>query len=124
MILLIILRIFVISIVFVILTTMIYKFIKENRDHKKRMCKIEQWSDFNNLLITWSEEILDNDTRDNFIKHCVNVLIYSAQELNMSDDWCVDKEKNIKDFIYEKWGKHIPSLLQEMREKKLNKILN
>jgi hypothetical protein len=119
MILLIILRIFVISIVFVIFTTMTYKFIKENRDHKKRMYKREQWSDFNNLLITWSEEILDNDTRDNFIKHCVNVLIYS--DVYMSDDWCVDKEK-MK--IYEKWGKHIPSLLQEMREKKLNKILN
>lgn len=117
-----------------VLIKLVFNFIKENRRHSKRMEKLDQWSDFHKQLIEWSNEIVDSSVRADFINECVHKIIQNSNSrlrpttgmdgidrLQFGfDDWSIDKEKSK---ICEKWGKHIPSLTQEIREKKLNQIL-
>ena len=102
----------------------VYKFIKENRKHSRRMKKLDQWSGFHQELMNWSKEIVDVDARVNFINHCAHKLIKTSNDKlannNLLDDWSVEEEKQK---VCKEWGQHIPSLLQEMRDKKLNQIL-
>ena len=100
-----------------------YRFIKSTRLYNKRKMKLDQWSQFHNQLIEWSNEIVDSEVKVNFINECVSRLILGESDRfvkDMLDDWDIDESKKN---IYDKWGKHIPSLLQEIRERKLNKIL-
>ena len=100
-----------------------YRFIQENRKHNKRMKKLDQWSQFHGQLMDWSKEIVDDNVRSNFISHCVHNLISTSNDKLSNgdlDDWSVEEEKKK---VCNEWGQHIPSLLQEMRDKKLNQIL-
>ena len=100
-----------------------YNFIKSNISHRRRMRKLDQWSGFHNQLIEWSNEIVDSEVKVNFINVCVSRLILGESDRfdkDMLDDWDINESKKM---ICDKWGKHIPSLLQEIREKKLSKIL-
>ncbi len=107
-----------------VMALLFYKFIVDTRLHRKRMNKLDQWSQFHNQLMEWSSEIVDTNVRVNFMNGCVHKLISDSNDHmlynDMLDDWSVEEEKQK---IYKEWGQHIPSLLQEMREKKLNKIL-
>jgi hypothetical protein len=102
----------------------VYKFIKENRKHRQRMRKLDQWSQFHGQLMNWSKEIVDVEVRVNFINHCAHKLIQTGNDKlannNLLDDWSVEEEK---EKVCKEWGQHIPSLLQEMRDRKLNQIL-
>ena len=102
----------------------VYKFIKENRKHSRRMKKLDQWSQFHGQLMNWSKEIVDVDARVNFINQCAHKLIQTGNDKlannNLLDDWSVEEEKQK---VCKEWGQHIPSLLQEMRDKKLKQIL-
>jgi hypothetical protein len=101
----------------------VYKFIKENRKHRQRMRKLDQWSQFHGQLMDWSKEIVDVEVRVNFINHCAHKLIKTGNDNlsnNLLDDWSVEEEKQK---VCKEWGQHIPSLLQEMRDRKLNQIL-
>ncbi len=105
-----------------------WNFIKDTINHNKRMRKLDQWSNFHQQLIDWSKEIQDVNVRDNFINECVEcvsrLVLGDSDRLDfdkdMLDDWSIDDEK-FK--ICSEWGKHIPSLTQEIREKKLNSLL-
>jgi hypothetical protein len=105
-----------------VLIKLVFNFIKENRRHSKRMEKLDQWSDFHKQLIEWSNEITDSNVKVDFINECVHKIIQpkTGMDIGQFDDWSIDKEKSK---ICEKWGKHIPSLTQEIRDKKLNQIL-
>ena len=131
----IILNILVIVVVLSLVTPIVWGFIKETRIHNKRMRKLDQWSRFHQNLMDWSKEIQDVKVRDNFINECVCRLVLGSIYLpgqpsklggsgnydkDMLDDWSIDESKKN---IYDKWGKHIPSLAQEIREKKLNSLL-
>ena len=86
------------------------------------MRKLDQWSDFNKQLMEWANEITDSSVKVDFINECAHrVIQYGNDKLDkgMLDDWDIDESKKN---ICDKWGKNIPSLLQEVREKKLNKI--
>lgn len=102
----------------------VYKFIKENRKHSRRMKKLDQWSVFHQELMNWSKEIVDVDARVNFINQCAHKLIQTGNDKlannNLLDDWSVEEEKQK---VCKEWGQHIPSLLQEMRDNKLKQIL-
>jgi len=102
----------------------VYKFIKENRKHRDRMRKLDQWSQFHGQLMNWSKEIVDVNVRVNFINHCVHKLIQTGNDKlannDLLDDWSIEKEKQK---VCKEWGQHIPSLLQEMRDKKLNQLV-
>lgn len=100
-----------------------WKFIKETIVHRRRMNKLDQWSKFHQQLMDWSKEISDMAVRVEFMNFCANELIQqSNQKLknDMLDNWDINEEK-LK--IFNQWGQYIPSLLQEVRESKLNKIL-
>ena len=115
--------VFLLFVLFVMVGTL-YKFIKENRKHSKRMKKLDQWSGFHQELMNWSREIVDVDARVNFMNQCVHKLIQTGNDKlannNLLDDWSVEEEKQK---VCKEWGQHIPSLLQEMRDKKLKQIL-
>ena len=107
---------------FFVMALLFYKFIVDIRLHRKRMSKLNQWSDFNKQLMEWANEITDSSVKVDFINECAHRAIqYGNDKLDkgMLDDWDIDESKKN---ICDKWGKHIPSLLQEVREKKLNKI--
>lgn len=123
MIILKILQVLVFLVVFAVLIGITWSFIRDTRIHRRRMRKLDQWSQFHGQLMDWSKEIQDVGVRVNFINHCVHKLIQTGNDKlskNMLDDWDIDLEK-IK--ICDEWGKHIPSLVQEIREKKLNQLL-
>lgn len=104
-------------------TTLAWRFVKDMRRHNKRMRKLDQWSQFHKQSMEWSKEIQDVNVRVDFLNKCVSKLSKindGASGIGNLDDWDVEEEK-IK--ICNDWGQHIPSLLQEVREKKLNQIL-
>jgi hypothetical protein len=105
-----------------VMIRVLYGFIQENRKYSKRMKKLDQWSKFHEQLMNWSKEIVDVGVRVNFINHCAHKLINDSNERvkDMLSDWSVEEEKQK---VFKEWGQHIPSLLQEMRDKKLKKIL-
>jgi hypothetical protein len=108
--------------VFFVLIGITGKFIRDTRAHNKRMRKLDQWSQFHKQLMDWSNEITDSNVKVDFINECVSKLVLGSSDYyeDMLDDWDINESKKN---ICDKWGKHIPSLLQEIREKKLNKIL-
>ena len=112
-------------VVFVLITmlSLVWRFIQENRKHRQRMKKLDQWSKFHEQLMNWSKEIVEVDVRVNFINHCVHKLIKTSNDRLSQDllsDWSVEEEKQK---VCKEWGQYIPSLLQEMRDKKLKQIL-
>ena len=107
---------------FFVMALLFYKLIVDTRLHRKRMNKLNQWSDFNKQLMEWANEITDSSVKVDFINECAHRAIqYGNDKLDkgMLDDWDIDESKKN---ICDRWGKYIPSLLQEVREKKLNKI--
>ena len=98
--------------------------IKDHLAYKRRMRKLKQWSQFHEQLMEWSKEIVDVDIRSKFINECINKLINTNVDkelIDLIDILDIDKEKQK---IYTKWGKYIPSLTKEIRDKKLVQILN
>jgi hypothetical protein len=116
-------QVFVLLSILFVMIGLFYRFIKENRKHRIHMKKLDQWSQFHGQLMDWSKEIVDDNVRVDFINHCVHKLILHRNDKLSSidlDDWSVEEEKQK---VCNEWGQHIPSLLQEMRDKKLNQIL-
>lgn len=115
-----ILKFLVIFITLSVVISVLYKFIMDNLNHRKRMRVLDQWSEYNKQLIEWSKEIVDEGVRINFLNTCVDELTNRRIDNTLVDYFDIDKER---EKVYNKWGKHIPSLLQEIREKRLNQIL-
>ena len=116
-------QVFVLLSILFVMIGLFYRFIKENRKHRIHMKKLDQWSQFHGQLMDWSKEIVDVEVRVNFINHCAHKLIKTGNDNlsnNLLDDWSVEEEK---EKVCKEWGQHIPSLLQEMRDNKLNQIL-
>lgn len=91
----------------------------------KRYKKLNQWTKFHEQVIEWSKEIRDDSVRSSYVNECVNNLILVNNDsiidkYHIIDKWDIDFDK---EEIDKKWGQHIPSLRQEIREKKLSKIL-
>ena len=109
----------------IVISKSMYNIIKDLREHRKRMKKLDQWSKFHHQLVEWSGEIVDQSVRYNFMNNYVHKLLKQSSErldsgINQLVDFDLDEEKQK---VFEKWGKHIPSLTQEIRENKLNNIL-
>lgn len=92
------------------------------KDHRKTMNKMKDWSKFHKQLLEWSEEILDQEVKKEYLLHCVS-LISSNGSMNIEGLKFMDIDK-AKDDIIKKFSNHIPSLKQEVRETRINKILN
>jgi predicted PurR-regulated permease PerM len=83
----------------------------------KRSQNMVNWTEFNNSIVEWAKEIEDTNIRSEFLKERIRIITQIEPEMSRFN---IEKEK---EKIANKWGKHIPSLLQESRNKKLNKIL-
>jgi hypothetical protein len=109
-----------------VIVGIVWRFFKETRQHSKRMRKLNEWSEFHKQLTDWAGEISDIGIRQVFMNECIDMLInhhtavYGKNSYKSIDDFDWDAEK-MK--IYIKWGQYIPSLLQEIRDKKLKQIL-
>lgn len=122
-----IVNIVILLVFLVVISKSMYNVIKDLREHRKRMKKLDQWSKFHHQLIEWSSEIVDQNVRYDFMNNFVSKLLKKSterlDEVNGIDqlvDFDLDKEKQK---VFEVWGKHIPSLTQEIRENKLNSLL-
>lgn len=110
-------KLLIIIIVFSFIAILIWGFIRDTRIHNKRMSKLEQWSKFNSQLSEWSKEIVDISIQSEYVNDCMIHTDYT--NISFLDNWDINEEKKK---VCEKWGYHIPSLLKEIREKKLKEI--
>ena len=96
-------------------------FILANLKHRRRIRNMKLLTEFNLQLISWSKEIKDPLAQKKFIKEEIERIIYiNTASTESLENFDIKKEKMN---IYTKWSKHIPSLLQEVRNQRLNKIL-
>lgn len=120
-----------ISLVFIfVIVGITINFIKTTRRYNKRMRNLKQWSQFQKQLIEWGKEISDPIVRLRFMSQHVHKLIqksnkylpedYDDNGLDNLDNLDIEEEKQK---ICDEWGKYIPSLVQHIRENKLNQIL-
>lgn len=105
---------------FVVLRS-IFTTIRSGIKHRRRMRKLDQWTNFHKQLTYWATEIVDKTIKDQFLSECLadimNTKIGDEERFDQFD-WHKEKMK-----VYQKWGQHIPSLLQEVRQEKLNKLV-
>lgn len=105
----------------VIFVMLFIRFLKETRKHNKRMTKLNEWSKFHKQLTEWAFEISDVTIRQQYMNECVGKLIsHNTNNIDLIDQFSIEKEKEV---IYKRWGQYIPSLLQEVRQSRLEKLL-
>lgn len=109
-------NIVIILVFLIVISKSLYNIFRDLRLHRKRMNNLDEWYKFHRRLFEWSIEIVDQNVKNDFINNFFTI----NKAVDFLDDFDVSKEKQK---VFEKWGKHIPSLGQEIRENKLNKIL-
>lgn len=87
--------------------------------HDRRMKKITELSDFHKKLIELADQIKDQKTKEIFIEHCIKLMSYDSSVKSIDK---FDKEKEMQ-IIANKFGRHIPEMLQNHRQKQLEKLL-
>ncbi len=91
------------------------------------MNKMNEWSGMNEQLMTWGSEITDISIKTEYLEFCVDKM-FNVRRLNYQDfvegHQLYQSSESLKNEIISKYINHIPSLKQELRENKLNKILN
>ena len=99
---------------------MLFNFIKGEYLHRKKMKKLDDWKRFNDKCEDWSKEIKDVQVRGEFLHHNIQRLLeIKNREDLISFDIEVETQK-----IKGLYGKHIPSFLPEIRDGKINELLN
>ncbi len=119
-----IIEISILCLVLVVATTFAFNFVRSHIKHQKRMRNLDQWSNFNLMLKEWASEIQDVAIQHEFVHYIQSRYISghdSKDWRNFIDKWSSDREKL---HIYKQWGRWIPSLRQEFRQKNLDKLLN
>lgn len=111
-------NIFTIISILLLVSVFVYRFVRDTIRHNRITRKVSEWSEFHKQLTLWSSEIKDIGIKDKFVSECIQRLV-DHDVRNLSDfSYEVEKQK-----VFDKWGKHIPSLLQEVRNEKLNKLV-
>ena len=95
----------------------LYKFYLDHKTHKRKMKNISDWGDFNKQCVKWSDEIKDNSLKEDYLKYLYDEIVSKWLDHGLFD---VDKSRQE---IVDKFGKHIPSLLMEVRDEKIDEIL-
>jgi hypothetical protein len=93
----------------------LYKFYLDHKSHKRKMKNILDWGDFNKQCVKWSDEIKDKSVKDEYVK-------YIYDEMVIFNNYVFDVDKSRQEIV-DKFGKHIPSLLIEVRDEKIDEIL-
>jgi hypothetical protein len=85
------------------------------------MKTISDWSDFNKQTIEWADEIKDEKVKNLYLNYLFEkISLYPTDNI---DKIYFDFDKHRQEIV-DKFGKHIPSLLIEVRDEKINEILN
>ena len=80
------------------------------------MKNISDWEDFNKQCLEWAAEMQDKSVKDEYLKYLFEkISLFNTDTKNLLE--------NSKKEIIEKYGKHIPSLLIEVRDEKIDEIL-
>ncbi len=119
-----IIEISILCLVLIVAIGLAFNFVRSHIKHQRRMRNLDKWSNFNLQLKEWASEIQDVTIQHEFVHYIQSRYISghdSKDWRNFIDKWSSDREKL---HIYKQWGKWIPSLRQEFRQKNLDKILN
>lgn len=108
----------------IIISIVVIVIIKLFLNHKEYITSIEQLSNFNKKVIKWSEEIQDELIKHEYLHFCTNRMFNFDKITGETKTFRLEEYNILKQEIIEKFVNHIPSLKQELREEKLNKILN
>ena len=106
----------------ILLGKIIFSFVKSIIDHKKRMSKLNEWTEFNKKIIEWSGEIQDPFIKQEYLQFCMN-RIFDSKKLTIDSISSGNETTKLKSELVSRYLNHVPSLKQEIREEKLNKIL-
>ena len=113
------------SIILIFLSFITFNFIRSIVVYRKRMRRLNDYSDFNKEVLSWVEEITDIAIRSQYLNYCSTLITLNYDETIRSYlDGDNDKIQEIKEEIFMRFGNHIPSLKKEFRDKKLNEILS
>lgn len=78
----------------------------------------------NDVLIinkTLTKQECDSKVREEFVTECIqNLINHDARDIRFIQDFDVDLEK---EKLFNKWGSHIASLRQEIRHKRLKRLV-
>lgn len=91
---------------------------------------MKDWSKLHKELLDWSEEITNKDVKKEYLLYCIDIISnnnshtnYTNTTLNLESLKMSDVSKTRSEII-NKFSNYIPSLKQELRENRINKILN
>ena len=99
-----------------------YKFYLDHKSHKRKMKNISNWGDFNKQCLEWAEEMQDKSVKDEYLNYLFEKISLFNSDKIFKNHELFDMENSKKEII-EKYGKHIPSLLIEVRDEKIDEIL-
>jgi hypothetical protein len=103
----------------IVLCVLVFLFSKlfiDLNNHRKKMRKYSEHSLFMKFITQCSREIIDSKVRTEFVSEYVGYIL----DLTKYDrEFDLEFEKRM---LYERWGKHIPSLASEFRDKKLKEL--
>ena len=102
----------------VILIYLFFKMYLNSRKREQQLDIIDHWSEFNQILIDWGEEISDIHIKHEYIHFCASEMSRGFKN-ETNREW----NKRIRKEVIDNFINHIPSLKQELREEKINKIL-
>ena len=106
--------IYTFSVVFLlVLFFIVYSFISDIISHNKKMKKIKELGDFNNTCLDYIDQVNDGDIRLSMASFILDNL--TNENYNVEE---------IKSKFYQKYGKYIPELVTENRDKKINDIID
>ena len=87
---------------------------------RRRIAKMEKMRKLMSDTLKWAEEITDPVIKNEYLLFCVSNLQKISK--NLDEALKFDVESHRQDII-KKYSNHIPSLKQEMRDMKINQIL-
>lgn len=90
--------------------------------HRNTQKKFEGFYEFHSQVMDWAKECTDRNAQLEMMKFSIELLNQYKSYEEASEGY--DNIPNIKQVIITSWGKHIPSLQKEIRNSKLDQILN
>lgn len=100
----------------------IYDFVKSIIEHKKTMKDLDKWHLFHKKLMSWSDEITDNTVKKEYIQYCFSLFLMITNKVDVPPSDAFIEE--VHQYIIDNYSHHIPSLLSEVRNNKLDELIN
>lgn len=92
------------------------------RKFRSNSKKLNEWSEFNKKLLNWGDEIVDKSVKQEYLQFCIDrIMITKSMDITSITNMDLDI---LKQEVIRRYSNHIPSLKKEVRDQKINKILN